>query len=145
MDEKIWYEFGGPGDHYSFRAISDKIALMTCILISPQGMMAFFEPEDMTVPSPMGITLSENPEKTLSDIFPDFDKFADENKSDILDALRDCMVGDIDDRKELEQNLEFVMPGKIELFINQYKDKKRSSLMNLHPFIDELIENLEKK
>ena len=56
-------------------------------------MMVFYKPEEMSVPSPAYISLSDDPERMLKEVFPNAKKFIEDNKKEILDALKDCMIG----------------------------------------------------
>ncbi|MFV2015453.1 MAG: hypothetical protein ACC656_08510, partial [Candidatus Heimdallarchaeota archaeon] len=65
--ELTWYVFGGPGDRYSLQSKSDKIAIATMLLVSPQGMMIMYEPSDC-LKAPLAITNWDN---QIAELFGD--------------------------------------------------------------------------
>ena len=150
--ELTWYVFGGPGDRYSLQATSDKVALISMLFASPQGMMVMYQPEDCIVAP---IALDSDCDNKWKDIFGDpITDWIDSHLKEIYDVMKTCMIGEPKEREKLTKRLEEFEVNSIfdiedvdlrDSIVEKYKDDIQTSVYDLHPRINGALKALYKK
>lgn len=136
------YEFGGPGDHYTLVAKSDKIAVTALIMMAGgANNMVFFYPETALQPpvafDPNPIFLLENLFGEMNGMLNGLGKFMSLHYDDVLAALNSVIIGDRQSRGAVLETIKEMGYSEEEAgyYLKTYTDKKRTGLFDLNQMV----------